>query len=93
MTRVTAVSAGAMSIVGASPLRAASSAFPSAGRCAGSFLSAASASAARSGGASGRNSATAGGAAYRCMFSRASASSATNGNAPVSIRKRITPNE
>ena len=43
--------------------------------------------------ASGTLSVTAGAGAVRCMFMRASGSSATNGNAPVSIRKRITPNE
>ena len=45
------------------------------------------------GGASGCSDSTAGGGSFRCMFTSARALSATNGSAPVSIRKRITPNE
>jgi hypothetical protein len=57
------------------------------------LLSAAAASAAMSGGVSGCRSSTAGGGVFRCMLMSAIALSAVNGSAPVSIRKRMTPNE
>lgn len=75
------------------PPSAASSSVPSAGRAAGSLRSVAAVSAVSAGGASGCSASTAGAGWPRCMSRSASASSATKGRVPVSIWKRITPNE
>jgi hypothetical protein len=87
-TRVTAVVSNVWS-----PARAATSAAPSAGRLAASFRSVASAVDARPAGASGRTLLTAGAGSSRFIRTNSIALSALNGSRPVSIRKRMTPNE
>jgi hypothetical protein len=69
------------------------SAPPSAGRLAGSFASAAAATLSSRVGASARKSATEGALSSRCMRTSSIAFVETNGNRPVSMRNRITPNE
>src|SRR5919197_965573 len=83
---VPAISVGAPLIV-VSPVRSAStSALPSAGRAAGSFASAAIATAASAGGTSLRRSAGGGGGSLMCLRAISIAFSASNGSRPVSIR-------
>jgi hypothetical protein len=66
---------------------------PSGGRACGSLASIESVSCARCAGASGRTLLTGGAGASRWRAASCSGSSASNGSRPVSIRKRITPNE
>ncbi len=82
-----------VTLVAGSCLSSLRSAAPSCGRSAGSFASAAVVRLSSTAGASRQNAVTGGAVLSRCSSRSRSGSSASNGSRPVSIRKRITPNE